>query len=620
MSMTIQKLIEQGLLLQQQKNYPQAIEKYQKVLLIDKSNFVALHLLGLVFYQQDNLTEAESFISQSLKYNPDYVDALHNLALVTRDLNNPSQAEQLLKKAIAIKPQMATLHTTLAGIYLQSQDLTQAKECCHKALSLDPKSLAALNNLGNILRQQQQFYEAIRCYQKILSINPGYASAYNNLANIWYLQGHMQQAIETYHKALAIEPQSPHTHYNLATLYNKQQQTIKAIEHYQLALSHDPTYAQACTDLAALLKQTGKTKQAIQYYQQAIQLDPTDTISYRALSNLKTSQDNTHIETMETLLQELPKESEKATHLYFALARSYEKKEDYSSAFLYLNQGNQNKRKTFDYNISLTEALFQQIAFIFDQDFVTRQQASGYSSTAPIFIVGMPRSGTSLVEKIIASHSHVFGAGEITSLQDVILAKYNTYKDMLLSIYDVSKQECLQLGMDYVNQLPQQNIPISRIINKMPMNFIHLALIKIILPQAKIIHCARHPLDTCLSCYKQLFTSGQLFSYDLEETARYYMAYTRLMDHWRSIMANDFLDIRYEDLVARPTEESRRLIEYCELDWEDSCLTFYNNDHVTRTASSAQVDKPIYQDAIGRWQHYAPYLQPALNIFSQQGN
>ncbi|MGB1548696.1 MAG: sulfotransferase family protein, partial [Alphaproteobacteria bacterium] len=320
---------------------------------------------------------------------------------------------------------------------------------------------------------------------------------------------------------------------------------------------------------------------------------------YLRLANLKKfAPGDPDIAAMETVLTRLPTSDGRTIPFCFALGKAYEDCEDYDRAFNYYTRGNKLKRAELAFDIVET----------FSKPFLKKEADRGFDSEVPIFILGMPRSGTSLVEQILASHSEVHGGGERAEWMRLVRG-IDSFPD---GVRDFGPEDFARLGENYVEALRKLAPEAARITDKLPHNFLHVGLIHLALPKAKILHCVRNPVDTCLSCYKHLFDSELSFAYDLDELGRYYRLYERLMHHWRAVLPGRMLDVPYEELVADQETLSRRILDFCELPWEPACLDFHKTDRRVQTASVAQVRQPIYTTAVRRWRKYEHRIAPLL--------
>ncbi|HTN93507.1 MAG TPA: sulfotransferase, partial [Gallionella sp.] len=303
--------------------------------------------------------------------------------------------------------------------------------------------------------------------------------------------------------------------------------------------------------------------------------------------------------------------------LHFALGKCYDDTGDYAKAFPHFMAGCKMKRAKLAYDPANAERQFAGLMEIFDRAALERLRGAGDPSALPVFVLGMPRSGTTLTEQIIASHPDVHGAGELHDLLRIAernIAGMTTAIPFPDNLRALDRQTLAAWGAEYAAGLKQRAPEAERITDKMPANYFAVGLIHLMLPNAKIIHVNRNPVDTCLSCYTRLFNRKQEHTYDLAELGRYYVQYARLMQHWRNVLpAGAFLDVKYEDIVADQEAQARKLIAYCGLEWNEACLDFHNTKRSIRTASVTQVRQPIYTSSVERWRHYEEFLGPLLD-------
>ena len=356
---------------------------------------------------------------------------------------------------------------------------------------------------------------------------------------------------------------------------------------------------------------------ARELFRRALSFKPDNTAArIHLVQNDKVNADD---ENFATLLAEEHKMQDYSDNrrlsLHFALGKCYDDIKEYDKAFPHYLAGCNLKRARLSYDSAAAAQQFSELKKIFTKDFIDGLRGSGDPSSMPIFVLGMPRSGTTLTEQIIASHPDVFGAGELPDLLRV--AHRKTHPDTTTFPDNLRYLDAATLsawGKEYITGLAERALQAKHITDKMPANFFAVPLIHLMLPSAKIIHVNRNPVDTCLSCFTRLFHRKQEHTYDLAELGRYYADYARLMDHWRKVLpAGAFYDVQYEDIVADQEGEARKLLEYCGLEWNDACLDFHKTKRQVRTASVVQVRQPIYTSSVERWRKYEKFLGPLLN-------
>jgi len=441
---------------------------------------------------------------------------------------------------------------------------------------------------------------------------------YCKLALICAQSTRRDEADVLWKKALAIDPLSLEARMNLADSYQQAGNIEQASNFYRRVISDHKHFVIAKYMLANILKSQGKIEEASACYQQIMAQQPDYTQAHFAYSGIHEYKDNSdpHFSSMLELYQQGDLRTEGRIHLAFALAKACEDIGDYPQAFNYLESGNDLRFMEFNYDIESDKALIQNIIQTFSGEAISRLQINAESSNRPIFIVGMPRSGTSLVEKIIASHSDVYGAGELEYMFALgtsrFLEESNNFQYQSLDSYAQSTFE--MVGKTYLEQIALLNNQASRVTDKMPFNMMMIGFIRIALPNAKIIHCVRDAKDTCLSIFKQNFTTGNYrFAYNLKTVAQFHNQYRMLMRHWHETMPDTIYDVSYELLTQNPEQEIRKLLSACDLEFQESCANFEKTEAVVKTASAFQVRLPMYTSSVGLWEKYQQFLGPMLD-------
>ncbi|MDH5572144.1 MAG: sulfotransferase [Gammaproteobacteria bacterium] len=566
---------------------------------------------ALQHYQEGNLNKAEDLCARVLDKDPDNTDACHLSGIIANQTGRNALAIRLLQKVIQNSPNFAEAYYNLANALRDSNQFYEAINNYKKAVSLKPDYAEAFNNIGLTYQQIMQPEIAIPFHKQALSINPNQIVAYLNLAHALNETGNQYEAIRTYQQALAIDPTYADVYYNLANIHSDTGNIDEAISCYKNAIKHKPDLIAAYNNMGHLLKDFGHLNEAIHAYKQAICFDPQSTESFRALSRIKIfSTVDDDIKTMEKLYSSAALPARKKIHLAFALGKAFEDLKEYDKAFNYFLEGNYLNRLSYAYSITNEQKFFERVKQVFSADFFSSHKDTGNPDTTPIFIVGMPRSGSTLVEQILASHPNVHGAGEqhyLISAIDDICSSIST-KEFPRNIARLDPDQFSRMGSLYLYKTPQLSNTAKYITDKLPENFFRIGLIKAILPNARIIHCVRDPMDTCCSIFKNYFNDMNGYAYDLEETGHYYNLYRDLMNYWHSLLPDFIYDIHYEDLVTDQKVQSQKLLEFCNLEWDENCLAFYNTQRRVSTASAVQVRKPVYADSIQSWKHYQPHL------------
>ncbi|PWU09681.1 MAG: hypothetical protein C5B51_05800 [Terriglobia bacterium] len=568
-------------------------------------------------HRAGRLVQAMEHYQRLLVFEPDHAQAHNNLGVALTSLGRIGEAAEHYERAFVLQPNYAEAHNNLGVALAALGRNDEAIAHYERALLLKPDYAEAHNNLGLGFAAEGRNDEAVAHYERAVILKPDYADAHYNLGVALAALGRNDEAIAHYEQALHFRPYYAEAHNNLGILLAASGQSDSAVAHYQHALAVKPHFAEAHNNLGNVLKSLGQLGTALAHYGRAIALRPAYAEAHYGRAGIKKfRQGDSDLAALEALANGNVLPANKMGLVHFALAKALEDCGDYRRAFEHLHKGNGLKRTRIDYNEATTLKLFQHHSEVFQGSLFERFGGEGDPSSVPIFVVGMPRSGTTLVEQILASHPQIHGAGELQYLEETACAVLKAYDPLF------RYPECVphldgtilrRIGQCYLARLPVAPAGKTRIVDKLPGNFLNIGLIHLALPNARIVHTLRHPIDTCISCYSQLFAQGQYFSYDLAELGRYYRAYHRLMAHWRSVLPpSSFLDVSYENVVNDLEGEARRLISYCGLPWDDRCIKFHETARVVKTASSVQVRTPLYRSSLERWRRYEANIDPLL--------
>jgi tetratricopeptide (TPR) repeat protein len=563
------------------------------------------------------VTESQDLSSSVACRGAEQADRLHLLGVTLYQSGDVEQAAGLIARAIAIRSDVANYHGDLGNALRVLGRLPEAVASYRTALTLEPTLADAYAGLGTIYYHQGMLAEAIACLERACALAPGIAGTHNSLGYALHVQGRHDAARRSYERALALDPRLADAWNNLGFTLQAQGQSEAAIDCYERALGLDPGFAEAANNLGNAQKECGRFDQALASYDRAIAARPRYAQAHFNRADGKTFQaGDPDLEALQRLADasaQLP--ADEAPYVHFALAKALDDVGETDRAFEQLLRGNALKRATLAYEEATLEAFLMRIRAVFDRPFMESCAGAGDPSELPVFIIGMPRSGSTLVEQVLASHPQVQSAGECTHLEQAAFRRLDAgppgrYPE---SIRAAGPSVLRDIARDYLARLPTVPAETIRVIDKLPGNFMHVGLIKAVLPNARIIHVSRDPLDTCLSCFSKLFREGQAFSYDLAELGRYYRRYAALMRHWHEVLpAGSLLEVSYEAVVADLPAEARRMVDFCGLGWDDQCLAFHRNSRVVATASAVQVRQPLFSSSVGRSRRYVAQLQPLV--------
>ncbi len=564
-------------------------------------------------HRSGRLEEAGEVYRRILRENPRQPDALHLLGVIEYQLGNYAKAEELISKAISVNPGAAAFHQNIANVFQAMGKYQEAVDSSRRALELKPGDVTSLNNLGNAYRGLGKTGLAAKSYRKALSIDPRSAITVNNLGKLLLDRGDPEEAKECFQRAVREKPDLFEAHLNLGTVYHREGDFQAAIESCRRAEEIKRDSDTLNYNMGNVLQELGRFDESGKRYRRAIELNPAHAGAHYNLSltGKYRSADNPHRLQIKRLLEDKSLPGRDRLYLSFALGKIDNDCGLYREAFRYYREGNRLAGRSFDR--STHERFISRIIDTFTAEFFEQIDIAGNPSPRPVFIVGMPRSGTTLAEQIIASHPLAEGGGELMEAgkMTVQLSSVMPGADGYPECTGRMTEELAgEMADGYLKCLESVSPGARRVTDKMPMNFLHLGLLAVVLPGARVVHCRRDPMDTCLSCYFQLFTSGVDFAFDLEDLGFYFNQYRRLMEHWRSVLPLPMFELQYEKLVEDQEKVTRRLIDFCGLQWDQSCLGFDKRMKPVKTASGWQVRRPVYSSSVGRWKNYGEFLEP----------
>jgi tetratricopeptide (TPR) repeat protein len=613
-----------GTVLHSQGKLDEAAECYERALAL-QPNLSEIHInLGNILLAQRKLNEAVASYERALALKPECAEGHYNLGNARQAQGRLDEAVACQERAIALKPDYVDAHNNAGLVLVSLGRMAEAVVHYERALELNPGHGNAHNNLGIALVALGRTADAIVHYERALELNPADAKAHSNLGIALAAQGRAAEAIAHYEEALALNPEFADAHNNLGITLKDQDRTDEAMVHYERALAIDPNHAEALNNVGNVFKERGRFEEAMAHYERAIAIQPSYAEAHYNRSEIQRfHRGDSDMAALEALVDRADLPPNKALYAHFALAKAFDDTGDYVRAFDHMREGNALKRAQIDYDEPAVLALFERISATFDRSLIESFREAGDPSSIPVFVLGMPRSGSTLIEQILASHPQIHGAGELMHLERTVGA-------LAAGDPPVPYPECVpamdatalrELGRDYLTHLRAVSSDKVRIVDKLPGNFLSIGLIRLILPNARIIHSMRDPMDTCVSCYSRLFTSGLHYTYDLAELGRYCRSYLELMDHWRSVLPPDaMLDVSYEAVVDDLQGQARRLIDYCGLPWDNRCIAFHKTDRPVKTASAVQVRQPLSRGSLQRWRKYEAGLVPLQEALGERRN
>jgi len=643
--------LQQAIRQQRDGNLAAAQRNCRSILKKTPDHGETLQLLAILMQQSGNSRSALHFMQKALKTAPESPHLLKNLAEIYRSRGDLEQAQHYAQSAISHKQDHVDALFISGAVYLEQGDRQKAIEQFTRVVAIRPDDVEAHNELGNLICANGDFANAIKHYQHALASQPGFLGCRINLADTLVASGNVDAAIDHYQLALESEPHNAMVHNQLGQAFIALGDHDRALTSFELALEQnpllltarlnmgklnletdyrqaenwfksvldiDPRHAEGYYWLGILFQTMGKFERACNYLQQASRIDPEFTFAWYRLSldrNFKPTD-----EQMEILEQQFTHKvttgetGDKLISLDFTLGRFHEQKGDYPTAFKYYQHGNDIKSGANRFDRDLHDAQVNNVIEVFDDNFFEQRNGWGINSELPVFIIGMPRSGTSLLEQILSAHPQIHGAGELRSMLELTTSlnpdQQNIPKSHAGRVAALQQQQVMEIALEQLEQMHSLAPEASHVVDKLPGNYFRLGLIRLLFPRAKIIHCLRDPMDTCWSCYQQNFESGLHFSNDLENLGHAYCGYRRLMTHWQRLFPGQILDVRYEDLVQDPETSSREILQHCGVAWQSQVLDYQKFERPVNTASIWQARQPIYQSSIGRWKAYRQFLQP----------
>jgi Tfp pilus assembly protein PilF len=613
-----------GEILRQAGEADEAAQPLEAAVRLDPNNAQALNNLGIIHYEQKKFAEAVEYYQRALESRPDMAEALNNLGnalRMTGDLDGAAHAYQEALTQRAVYPEA---YNNLGTLLQQDRKLEEAEHALRKAIQQNPRYVEAHNNLAQLLFAQKKDVDALRVLADALKFAPKNVQTLLITARIQLRRNSFQAAEQAVRLALQEEPENPEALTVLGQVLHETDRYEEAIDVLEQALKSNSDNPEALNFYGVALKSVGRLEEARETIIKALQLNDAMYGAYANLNDLVNFSEGVGEELfnrMDAIFESVEnREADQYLPLHFAYAKALEDRGQHEKALEHYILGGKMKRAQLDYKESDTFEFFDAIRAAFPAEAFENRKFAGLDDDRPVFIVGMPRSGSTLVEQILSSHPDVYGAGEVKYLSRALGQLRDRFPSLPKYPEMVTKITPAQLDIvakNYQAALSTGAGDAKRITDKLLTNYFFLGFIHLLFPTAKMIHTSRDPVDTCLSGFTKLFKDDMPHSYDLTELGRYYGKYRELMEHWEKVLPEGTLiTVQYEDVVADTEKEAKRLIEFLGLPWNDKCVDFHKSDRPVKTASVAQVRKPIYNTSVKRWKRYGDGLQPLVDAIA----
>lgn len=567
---------------------------------------------ALKLFQRNRIKEAESIYARLCRNNTQDIEAYHMLGMMQGRQNRFSEATESFGHALKLQPNAPVLHYLMGGTLLSLQRSDEALRHFEQAVQLKPDFHEAHIQVASLYNEMEQHHKAREIYENVLQHQPQSALAHAGLGLAYQLLGGIKEAIGCYENALKYDAKMTDIHFRVGQLLNNMGENEKAKMHFMEARRLKPDYLPAIAGEAMVYeweKEYDKAWELIRpYIEKGVKQGDLATVFAQICKHIDRCDEA--IQYLEQLLDTFSPTDKSRRQIHFSLGKLYDSNKDYDRAFEHYHKANAFKRPEA-YDPMAHATLVSTLINTFSPKLMAELPRANIDTSKAVFIVGMPRSGTSLTEQILASHPQVHGAGElgeihlITNALPPLLDPQLGYPRCLTKLTQTIMDGMAKQYIHVINLLASDAL---RVTDKMPHNFLHLGLIALLFPNARIIHCQRDPMDTCLSNYFQNFSAGLDFADDLADLGQHFREYDKLMQHWKQVIGLPILEINYEDLVNKQEAETRRLLEFLDLPWDDRCLSFHKAERVVGTASYNQVREPLYTKSVARWKHYEPHL------------
>jgi tetratricopeptide (TPR) repeat protein len=636
-----------GVAFKDQGNLDEAVACWRRALELKPDFAEGRNNLAVALKDQGKLDEAIACYRRAVELKPDYAAAHYNLGNAFMDQGKLDEALACYRRAVELKPDFAAAHYNLGNALKGRGKLDGAVACYRRALELKPDYPEAHGNLGNALKDRGRLDEAVACYRRAVELKPDYAEAHSNLGVALKDLGKLDEALACQCRALELKPDYVEAHSNLGNALKDLGKLDEALACQRRALELKSDYVEAHNNLGAVLEEQGKLDESLACYRRAVELKPDFAEAHSNLGSvleeigdLQGAEDcfraalrhnsrfafahyqlaaflggklpQQDLAAQRRLLEEMELTDAQRLLLHFGLAQVLDARGEYAEVAEHLDRGNamqlsewRNRGK--EYDPKEYELLITRMIEISTPDFFQRVRGFGLESELPVFVVGLPRSGTTLIEQILASHGQVFGAGEIKLVRDTMAALGGQGADPIEGLRRLDRETAHRLASRHLEKLRAFSREALRVVDKMPDNYLYLGPLASLFPRAKLIHCRRDLRDVAVSCWMTHFKEIP-WANDQQHIASRFHEYQRVMEHWRQVLPAPLLEVDYEETVADLEGVARKLVAWCGLAWEPACLEFHQAKRPVRTASAVQVRQPVFRTSVGRWKHYEQAL------------
>ncbi len=577
----------------------------------------AVFILGMIAHQQRKFEVAVERYHEFLNVKPNHAQAHYQLGLALNKLGRTELAIEHYEKSIAIAANNAAAHSHLADAYTKLQRWEEAIKAYQQVLALQAEDVDTTIKLGDVFVAARLWTQSIPVYEQALVLQPNNALVHKKLGDSAHKLGQRQKALKCFEQALKLRPDFIEARLELALVLRELGRTEEAQVQLEQVIDLKPDEVNAHISLALTLRDLGQAELAIEKLEQFLRVRPTCGSLYYNISMIKPKQEL--IPVVEKLINLPNLTKDNVIYCHFSLGNLFKDSNSFDQAFGHYLKGNELHREGISYDAKKNTSDTDRLIKVYSKRFFQGKRKYGSASLLPVFILGMPRSGTTLVEQILSSHPLVHGAGELEAIPAVHVSlalqlKYANPPPECMSLIDRKIVE--EYSARYLQELMPYCPTAARITDKLPGNFSGIGLIKTLFPNARIIHCQRDPLDNCISLFFHYFL-GLNCTFELTELGQYYLDYQRLMSHWQNVFPGEILNVQYEELVMNQERISKQLIDYIDLEWDEKCIDFHSNERTVMTPSNIQVRKPMYKTSINRWKPYEKHLQPLIEVLQQ---